>query len=501
MIDRRTASRNLRIQAAESEYARHVPEQLANGEEFTYPYVASYSKGLPHDTFGDVEPRAYRLLLRALATKRFEDFEQIPLGRPDSRRLTHPQAGLAFDLEGTDAQALTIPPAPRIDGPRNSAEMAELYWMALSRDVRFTDFRTDRVVAAAAADLSAMSDFRGPKRNGKVTPGTLFRGSTPGDLAGPFISQFLFADVPYWTTPMRQHISTVQAGVDYLTEFDEWLAVQNGAPRDPGRPSGPLRYLQTPRDLATYVHLDAPPYQAYLNANLILFGMRAPLDPGNPYLYSKNQEALVAYGPAQIFTLVAEVVARALKAIWYQKWSVHRRLRPEEFGGRVHLHKTGRRSYPMIDAEVLNSGALRATHEKWGTYLLRQAYPEGSPTHPAYGAGHAVIAGACVTVLKAWFDESYILPNPKVPNDAGSELVDYDGPDRGRLTVGGELNKLAANISTGRNIAGIHWRTDYDEAVTLGETVAIRLLREQQLAAHEIGALSLTRFDGTTVVI
>jgi len=500
MTDRRTAARNLRVWAADSEYARQVPEQFANGEESAYPYVANYSKGLPHDAFGEVEPRAYRLLLRALATKRFEDFEQIPLGRPDSRRLTHPQAGLAFDLAGADAQALAIPPAPRIDGPCNSAEMAELYWIALTRDVRFTDFRTDRVVAAAAADLSALSDFRGPKQGGKVTSATLFRGSAPGDLAGPFLSQFLFTDVPYWATPVRQRIGTVQVGVDYLTDFDEWLAIQNGAPRDPGRPDGPPRYIQTPRDLATYVHLDGP-YQAYLNACLILLAMRAQLDAGNPYLYSRNQEGLATYGPAHVLTLVAEVVTRALRAIWYQKWFVHRRLRPEEFGGRIHLHKTGRRSYPMIDAEILNSGALRATHERWGTYLLRQAYPEGSPTHPAYGAGHAVIAGACVTVLKAWFDESSLLPNPKVPNEAGSQLVDYDGTDRGRLTVGGELNKLASNIPIGRNMAGIHWRTDYNEAVTLGETVAIRLLREQQLAAHEVGALSLTRFDGTTVAI
>ena len=28
---------------------------------------------------------------------------------------------------------------------------------------------------------------------------------------------------------------------------------------------------------------------------------------------------------------------RALKAAWYQKWSVHRRLRPEEFGGRLQV--------------------------------------------------------------------------------------------------------------------------------------------------------------------
>lgn len=34
------------------------------------------------------------------------------------------------------------------------------------------------------------------------------------------------------------------------------------------------------------------------------------------------------------------------------------------------------------------------------SYLLPQAYPEGAPTHPAYGAGHAAGSGACATILK-----------------------------------------------------------------------------------------------------
>ena len=43
-------------------------------------------------------------------------------------------------------------------------------------------------------------------------------------------------------------------------------------------------------------------------------------------------------------------------------------------------------------------------------YLLSMAFPEGSPMHPCYGAGHATVAGACVTVLKAFFDHSWKLP-------------------------------------------------------------------------------------------
>ena len=39
--------------------------------------------------------------------------------------------------------------------------------------------------------------------------------------------------------------------------------------------------------------------------------------------------------------------AAALKAAWAQKWLVHRRLRPEAFGGRIHLTKTKTGSYPI----------------------------------------------------------------------------------------------------------------------------------------------------------
>jgi hypothetical protein len=144
---------------------------------------------------------------------------------------------------------------------------------------------------------------------------------------------------------------------------------------------------------------------------------------------------------------------------------------------------------------------MDAVFRKYGSYLLPQAYPEGSPLHPAYGGGHAAVAGAYVTILKAWFDESFVIPDLVVPNSGGATLVAYTGPDAGSLTVGGELNKVAANIAMGRNFAGIHWRTDYSELLTLGEEVALGILDEQQATYNEGGSFTLTKFDGTTVTI
>src|ERR671917_244676 len=165
MIDRWEKGRAIRTAAANRAYGGPVPDHPSNGEETSYPYLANFSKGLPHDEKGEVDPDAYRTLLRALATGRPEDFERIPLGVHPGQRLLNPQGGLAFDLQGPDVYGLVSPPAPRIDGAENSAEMAELYWMALLRDVKFADFDNAAIVADAAAELSGFSDFRAPQEN------------------------------------------------------------------------------------------------------------------------------------------------------------------------------------------------------------------------------------------------------------------------------------------------------------------------------------------------
>lgn len=99
-----------------------------------------------------------------------------------------------------------------------------------------------------------------------------------------------------------------------------------------------------------------------------------------------------------------------------------------------------------------------------------------------------------IVVLKAFFNESYILPNPVVPSADGLSLLPYSGSP---LTVGGELNKLAANIAMGRNFAGIHWRSDGTEGIKLGEEVAIRILQDYRNTYHEdFFGFSFTKFDG-----
>ncbi len=521
-LTRRTEARSLRNEAAETAFLRPHPDHLNNGEEDDYrdaaglSFIANFTKGLPHDPItGEVDRAAYRTLLRTIDSGNPDHFEQIPLGTSGVLKLINPQAGLAFDLEGPDAQAVTLLPAPRIDQPENSAEMGELYWMARCRDIHFNDYGTHPLIGDAATSLSTeFSDFRGPKAGGVVTRGTLFRGITPGDDVGPYLSQFLLKDIPYGTLLIPQRQLTVSPG-NFLTTFPTWLARQNGVPPPPGPPTSrplpglPRRFIRNLRDLATYVHFDAL-YEAYLNACLILLDLRnpAPFDIGNPYVNSHTQDGFGTFGGPHILTLVTEVATRALKAVWFQKWFVHRRLRPEEFGGRIRVHLTGLANYP-IDPEILNSlqpGGMLNVHfglpavPPASAFLLHQAFAEGAPLHPAYGAGHATVAGACVTILKAWFDESFVLPPPyRVPNATGFGL--QTAPPGPPLTVEGELNKLASNISLGRNAAGVHWRSDYTQSITLGEEIAIRLLQEQKLTYNEDHHLTLTKFDGKAIKI
>jgi len=476
-----------------------------NGDETLYENrIGNYSKGLPHDALGHVDPVAYQELIDALTTGRHGDLELLTLGcsiPSEQRKLVNPMAGVAFDLQGIDSHQLVMPPAPALASAEAAGEAVELYWMALLRDVPFLDYDTQGEALAAAAELSRLSDFRGPRAGGDVTTAMLFRDDLPGALVGPYISQFLWLDTPFGAELVERRMRTLLPDTDHLTSFSEWLSVQNGCrPSQPEEFDPVRRYIRSGRDLAQWVHIDVL-FQAYFNAMLILLGMGAPLSPANPYKDSLTQEGFGTFGGPHAATIVCEPATRALKAVWFQKWHVHRRLRPEVYGGRVHNHVTGAASYPL-HSDVLGSEALARVFDRSGVYLLPQVFPEGSPLHPSYGAGHATVAGACVTMLKALFDESYVLPNPVVPTPDGTALEPYTGPDADRLTVGGELNKLASNVATGRNIGGIHWRSDGVESLKLGEAVALALLRDQrETFKEEFSGFTLTRFDGTTITV
>ncbi|MFK7957692.1 MAG: vanadium-dependent haloperoxidase [Lysobacterales bacterium] len=500
---RSVAARSVRVSAAVGQFQTPTMRTIGNDDESRLSqFIGSFTKTLPHNNVGEVEPVAYRALTGALLGRKNANWDNIILAPQARRKLANPQASLSFGLAGGDSHAFFMPPAPTFSSAETAAEMAEIYWHALLRDVPFDDYPRAPAAAQAVSSLNTLVAFSGPRVGGKVTPGTLFRGSFSGDLLGNYVSQFLLKPIPQGAALIDQRYQTTVPGDDHMTNRDDWLHIlRGGAPASVNRYEDVPRYITSGRDLCEYVHRDYT-YQTYLQAALILLGMNAPRQPSNPYNDNPTEGGFVTFGAADLLSQLGEVTSQALKAAWYHKWQQHRRLRPEVFGGRVHFTLTGECNYP-IHADLLNSDVIQEiARSNNGEFWLPMAYPEGSPTHPAYPAGHAVVAGACVTVLKAFFDPAGHVAQPLqvVANSNGAAVQPYDGPDT--LTVGGELNKLANNIAIGRNLAGVHWRSDGTDGLLLGEEVAIRMLRDARRTYREVTSpIDLTGFSGTTITI
>ena len=489
-----------RVRAAQAELNSRAPTEITNGDEQRFPNrIGNYSKGLAHNGIGEVLPSSYASFLRAVNSGQASAFEQIQMG--GSVPLIDPQAGLAFDLEGNDSHQLAIGTPPSVASQQMADTAIENYWMALCRDVNFSQYGNEPLTQAAIAELNSLSAFHGPK---PVTPQTLFRGFTAGDVLGPYISQFLLMPFDYGAVPITQLLTTYVPGVDYMTDQASWLAVQNGqGPFGSNQVDPNPQHVRNGRGIGAYVHVDVL-FEAYFNACLVLVDQGAPLDPNNPYSSSRNQSGFGTFGSPHLKTLVAEVSQRALKAVWYQKWFVHRHLRPEEYGGLVHMTKTKQANYPL-HSNILQSDAVARVFAKHNSYFLPHGFPEGCPQHPSYGQGHSTVAGACATIVKAWFNDQ--APLTSIPgitisqaSEDGFSLVPYSGSDLDQLTVGGEMNKLAANIGVGRNHAAVHWRHDYVDSLPLGEAVAIAMLRDMAQCWNEpFEGFSFTKFDGTRI--
>jgi hypothetical protein len=499
-FERQVTAHTVKAEVAGFDEGIPLGAQPQNGDEQSYADLhGSFNKGLQHQMTGYASRPAFESLVRALSTGLDVDFNTIQVGQ-GVFRMVNPQASLAFSLAGSDAWLRAIPPAPAFASAQAAGEMVEVYWTALARDVPFNQFSTDLTVASAITDLNTLTDFRGPKVAGMVTPGTFLRGNTPGDLNGPYISQFLYQTIPFGATTVSQDYRVPMAGManDFVTTFPLWLQVITGGPAAGAIACDAMpHFVRSPRDLAEYVHQDSPG-QAAFGALLLLnsYGAAA-LDPANPYINNPTQDGFVTFGISEFMTLLREAIQEGLKGAWFHKWQVNRRLRPEEYGFYVQQQVASGANLG-ISPQLINSAALPAIFSAYNSYFLPLAYPEGSPVHPSYPAGHAVLMGAAITMLKAFFNEQFVIPNPVEPNAANDALV----PSMAMLTVGGELNKLAANISLARDHAGVHYRSDGFEGMNLGEQIAIDVLNNESFLFNEnFQGFNLTKFDGTTITV
>ena len=571
--------------------ANNGDETIVTGLKFAGPGTAdvvaigNFHKTLPHNEFGEVDPAAYAAFkLIAITGGDYETVLRGYNGEPNppphqagfivpdppklSDNLNDPQAARSNDKLTGGSMSYMMPPAPKVLSKSTAAEMTELQWMAIFRDVAFVDFDGHPQITDVVADIkkqfnaALVANEPGGLQLGIDLPRTaanaldirkhtLFRCGLLGEDKGPLVSQFFLHDIAYGAQFIQQKVRPYKKGRDFLIDHGSWLRAQNagldewghGYSRDNDfssdptleEPGGPRR-ISTMRDLARFVNKDAL-HQAYFNAALLCLNWGVPFDPGNPYLTYKRQSGFGTFGGPDLLTRVSEIASRALETVWRQKWQIHRRLRPEVYGGLMQMQAIGledggvfsKRAYGLPDM-AFQSAAAKHLHQTGNkNYYLPIAFTAGAPPHPAYGAGHATVAGACVTVLKAWLAEktylkSHLTANPQrspysgAPAnespvvisvaDATGQLTPYVGADVNDITVEGELNKIACNVAMGRSMGGVHWRTDNTRSLRLGEQIAAELLRSESTDYAERGGpakmapvWSFTSFNGNDVLI
>lgn len=243
-----------------ADIARLRPQALtrSNLEESDHgpQYPANFTKGLLHDNCGLVTyPEDYRYFVEAINAPDPSLFEKH-VQSAETRGVTYsctgkttchgdvevtwrgwesPRGGHVYELEGADPGACGMAPAPRVGSSELAAEMAEVYSLAILRDVPFTeicqggddklcassDDKTKSILSAAQivdllngmpyysgsgrtsstphnVDETGLNDFERNRRlartqsnDGALKPETAFRGSTKGALVGPYLSQFM----------------------------------------------------------------------------------------------------------------------------------------------------------------------------------------------------------------------------------------------------------------------------------------------------------------------
>jgi hypothetical protein len=77
---RADTAQDIRVKAAAFERAQPLPAHTDNADEATYPTrIGNYSKGLPHNAFGEVDLPSYATLLTAVTSGQPADFQAINL--------------------------------------------------------------------------------------------------------------------------------------------------------------------------------------------------------------------------------------------------------------------------------------------------------------------------------------------------------------------------------------------------------------------------------------
>jgi hypothetical protein len=130
----------------------------SGGDDSLYPDKrASFSKTLPYDDLGDVDPAAFAKFVDTVANGSIGEFGRLPRAPRAVEQLNDPLAISAFAASGVDSASIPLPPPRPFATSEEAAEIAELYWLALIANTPLRCFETDPLRQAAAHDLRALS--------------------------------------------------------------------------------------------------------------------------------------------------------------------------------------------------------------------------------------------------------------------------------------------------------------------------------------------------------
>ena len=484
-------------------------------------FNGNFHKSLAHNTMtGSLSDQdQYYELYDDIANNRQVRLANIPLAPGSTIQLVDPLLSIASCLMGGDQAAFKLKPAFLLSSGEAAAEMIELYCQVLCRDVAFSEYKSNATITQCLAflnDSTVQSYLPEPPAGGfPLTAKNIFRSSFPGSNIGPYTSQLLLLNTLLGAIIVEQKPLSYPTATEAIADSVaiEWclnqsqaILSQNGnlttLPAAPTQAQSTALYVYAGRNLAETVHLDASIEYYYFAANTL----QALGVPWNPTLPSApNQSAFATCGSGNaVQHALAEVCSLGLKHAWFWKWTQYRRLRPEVFGlwvDNVQNNRVANAANYNIAPFLFTNGVLPAikTHNaSFGaqynsSYTLSGTYREGSPAHPSYPSGHSVVAGACCTILKLFFNaetlwsaipglQSTSINRKIVPasvtgpvveaNDDGTDLQNYTGSDASQMSVWGEINKVGTNICMGRDWAGIHYRSDGIEGMKLGEQIA-----------------------------
>jgi len=498
-----------------------------NGTHDLCPYL--FSKTLEHDptTSFPLCSHVSKIIEAVSMPPKTEMFKDIQLAPGCDRKLEGPQTSWDSMLMSSPQTSVATP--MKVTDPKFGFEIAEVFAMALLRDKPFATWSKDSEVKQVMDILNTYAPHKSssaPLEGGWITINTLMRGAGADETKGPYVSQYLLQPFFYGNMPIAQEYAFED---DAPTNWELFIKIQNGQmPTTTTTTTKAGTKVKTsvnfsPRILGSNVHNDAL-FQFYYNAALISFhcgispaGMKGTSSSEIPSMITAWSQG----GGPDVLGSVSGVALSALKTAWWHKWQQAMRIRPEAVGGLFEFCRNNegkcnkvpnlRRMYTAFPRELKDKTRL---HSK-GTLLLTTQYPEGSPTHPSWPAGHATVAGACATVLKAMLNthgpcnEKKLWPTTCIPLEALSghplnEVEEYAGDDKSGMTIVGELNKLASNVALGRNWAGVHFRSDGDQGLTIGEQVAIQYLQSklQEFALKSmLNSFTLEMFNGTVIEI